>query len=241
MASVRKRTWNGADGAEKTAWITDYRDQDGKRHIQTFPTKKAAAAWLVDTQGEVSRGVHTPERASITVYEAAQLWLERGKVEGLERNTLVGYEALARLHIRPTLGPVKLAKLSTTMLESWRDRLLQPGSEHRKPLSRPLARKVLSTLKAILSEAQRRGLVAQNAALPVKVDTRKREVKKLQIGVDVPDKEDVQRLLVTVAADRWVRDRPLIVTAVFTGMRASELRGLPWEAVDFDKRTITVR
>ena len=40
---------------------------------------------------------------------------------------------------------------------------------------------------------------------------------------------------------RWARHRPLIVTAVFTGMRASELRGLPWWAVDFDKRTITVR
>jgi hypothetical protein len=33
----------------------------------------------------------------------------------------------------------------------------------------------------------------------------------------------------------------LIVTAIFTGMRDSELRGLPWSAVDFEKRTITVR
>jgi hypothetical protein len=35
-----------------------------------------------------------------------------------------GYDAIVRLHIGPTLGPVKLAQLSTPMLESWRDRLL---------------------------------------------------------------------------------------------------------------------
>ena len=31
------------------------------------------------------------------------------------------------------------------------------------------------------------------------------------------------------------------MTAVFTGLRASELRGLTWSAVDLDRRTLTVR
>ena len=35
--------------------------------------------------------------------------------------------------------------------------------------------------------------------------------------------------------------RPLLVTAVFTGLRASELRGLTWDDVDFDAKTLTVR
>jgi integrase len=240
MATVRKRTRIAAGGEEKIAWVADYHDQHKVRHLKTFPTRKAAAAWLVETQGEVARGVHTPERASINVWEACQLWLKRGEVEDLEKGTMRGYSAVVRLHIGPTLGAVKLAQLSTPMLEGWRDRLLA-GSEHRKPLTRRLARKVLGTLKSILSEAQRRGLVAQNAALPVKVDTKRREVKKLEIGRDIPGKADVQRLLAVLTEARWARHRPLIVTAVFTGMRVSELRGLPWSAVDFDKRTITVR
>jgi integrase len=230
MATVRKRTRIAANGEEKIAWVADYHDQHKTRHLKTFPTRKAAAAWLVETQGEVARGVHTPERASINVYEACQLWLQRGRVEDLEKGTMRGYEALVRLHIGPTLGAVTLAKLATPMLEAWRDRLVAR-------VSRRLARKILGTLKSILSEAQRRGLVAHNAALPVKVDTKKREVKKLEVGVDVPGNEDIQRLLATVTG----RHRPLIVTAIFTGMRASELRGLPWSAVDFEKRTITVR
>jgi integrase len=236
MATIRKRVRTTANGEEKIAWVADYFDQHRKRHLKTFLTKKAATAWLVETQGEVARGVHTPERQSINIYEAAVLWLQRGTVEGLEKGTLKGYDAVVRLHIGPSkIGNVKLALLSTPMIEDWRDQLVAK-------LSRRLARKVLGTLKSILSEAQRRGLVAQNAALPVRVDTKKRELRKLEVGHDIPGKPDIQKILAALSKGRWACHRPLIVTAIFTGMRASELRGLPWSAVDLeDKKTITVR
>jgi integrase len=239
MATVRKRVRYAADGTEKPAvWIADYFDQHRRRHIKTFATRKAANTWLVETQGEVARGVHTPERASVNVYEAAQLWLERGRTEGLEKGTMRGYAALVRLHIAPSDGPgigaIKLAQLSTPMLEAWRDRLLAR-------VSRRLARKILGTLKSILSEAMRRGLVAQNAALPVKVDAKKRGQKKLEVGHDIPGKREIQRILAALGDPRWARHRPLLVTAIFTGMRASELRGLPWSAVDLGRKVITVR
>ena len=143
MATVRKRVRTGADGTEKIAWVADYFDQHRRRHLKTFPTRKAAQAWLVETQGEVVRGVHTPERQSINVYEAAQLWLQRGRTEDLEKGTMRGYEALVRLHVTPNDGPgigaVKLAQLSTPMLEAWRDRLLAK-------VSRRLAMAILAIL-----------------------------------------------------------------------------------------------
>ena len=37
------------------------------------------------------------------------------------------------------------------------------------------------------------------------------------------------------------RLRPLLVTAIFTGLRASELRGLTWDAVDLERKVLTVR
>ena len=235
MASIRKRVRAAASGEEKVAWVADYFDQHRKRHLKTFPTRKAATAWLTETQGEVARGVHTPERQSINVYEAALLWLQRGTVEGLEKGTIKSYERLVRLHIGPSkIGNVRLALLSTPMIESWRDQLVAR-------LSRRLARKVLGTFKGILSEAQRRGLVAQNAALPVRVDAKKRDQRKLEVGRDIPGKPEIQQILTALSGARWARHRPLFVTAIFTGMRASELRGLPWSAVDFDKKTITVR
>ena len=167
MAKVRKRTWTNAKG-EQTAWIADYFDQAGKRHIKTFERKKDADAWLINTQGEVVRGIHTPENDSITVAEAAKLWLETGELEKLERSTLRQYRNHVDLHIEPRIGGTKLARLSAPAIEAFRDDLLRRGS-------RAMARKVLASLKSILSEAQRRGLVAQNAAQPVRVDVKKRD------------------------------------------------------------------
>jgi integrase len=229
MASVRKRTWQAGDET-KTAWVADYFDQDGKRHIKTFKTKREATAWLVPTQNEVKQGIHTPESASITVAEAAKLWLEKGELEKLERSTLRQYRNHVRLHIVPLIGAVKLARLSTPAIEAFRDDLLRKGS-------RAMARKVLASLKSILGEAQRRGLVAQNAAQPVRVDVKKREQGKLMVGRDIPSKEEVQAILAR-AEGRW---RPLLATAVFTGLRSSELRGLAWEDVDFERKEIHVR
>jgi integrase len=230
MASIRKRTWRNKDGAQ-TAWVADYFDQSGKRHIKTFKTKKEADAWLVNARGEVQRGVHTPESSSITVAEAAELWIETSGLERLERSTLRQYRNHVDLHIKPSrIGTEKLARLSTPAIEAFRDDLL-------KKSSRPMARKVLTSLKSVLSEAQRRGLSAHNPATPVKVDAKKREKAKLAVGRDIPSKEEVQAILAK-AAGRW---RPFFIVAVFTGMRASELRGLTWDDVDFERKTVHVR
>jgi integrase len=229
MATVRKRSWRSG-GEAKTAWIADYFDQSGKRHLKTFATKKAADAWLVTTRHEVAHGVHTPEGTSVTVAGAAQLWIRRGEVEQLERSTLAKYRNHVELHIDPFIGGVKLARLSPPMIEQFRDDLLGR-------MSWAMARKVLTSLKSILAEATRRGLVARNAAQHVKIDVRKRDKRKLAVGRDIPAKAEVTAIL-GAATGRW---RPLLIIAAFTGMRSSELRGLPWDAVDLEHRVIHVR
>ena len=44
--------------------------------------------------------------------------------------------------------------------------------------------------------------------------------------------------MIETSTGRW---RPFIVTAIFSGMRASELRGLPWRDVDLDAGLVHVR
>ena len=210
MASVYKRTWTGADGRVRVRWVAAYKDQDGPRHNKGFKSRKDAKAFLVLTEGEIVRGIHTPESTSITVAKAAQLWLKRGELEKLERSSLRQYCNHVDLHILPLIGAVKLARLSTPTVQLFRDKLLETRS-------RPLARKVLASLKSIIGEATRRGLVAQNCASPVTIDTKKREQGRLEIGVDIPSMADVN-LMIDRVQGRW---RPFLITATFTGMRAS--------------------
>jgi integrase len=229
MATIRKRTWKSG-GETKTAWVCDYSDQTGGRHLKTFATKKAADAWLTATKHQVAQGTHTAESASVTITEAGRLWIERAEAERLERSTVAKYRNHLDLHITPFLGSVKLAKLTAPQVEQFKEDTL-------KRLSWPMARKVLGSLRSILNDAQRRGLVAQNVALQAKIRARSRDDRKLTANRGIPTKAEVSAIL-GAATGRW---RPFLITATFTGMRASELRGLTWEDVDLQRKVIHVR
>ena len=229
--SIRKRKWTTTKGEKKEAWIVDYVDQDGDRHIRTFEKKRDADAYHATVNVDVRQGVHSAPSKSITLARAAEEWLSQVAREGRERSTMAQYGQHAHRHIIPRIGDLKLAHLTTVRISAFRDDLLAD-------MSRPLAKKVLTSLKSILREAQRRGNVAQNVALGVSVGLDKRGTKrKLRAGVDLPTPDEVKALIGKAGG----KFRPLIVTAVFAGLRASELRGLRWEDIDFARGELHVR
>jgi len=64
-----------------------------------------------------------------------------------------------------------------------------------------------------------------------------RQKGRVKVGVDIPTREEI-KAIVDHAKGRW---RPFLLTAIFTGLRASELRGLRWQDVDIDRRELHVR
>ena len=95
--SIRKRTL--ADG--KIRWQVDYRDGNEVRRHRQFATKREAEAFHIRARSEVAAGIHTPDSASITVAEAAALWLARCERDQLEPTTIATYRQYADLHIDP--------------------------------------------------------------------------------------------------------------------------------------------
>jgi integrase len=228
--SVRKRTWRTQQGERKEAWVVDYMDQQGDRHIETFVRKKEADAFHAQVSVDVRAGTHTAVSKSITVEEAAKDWINSVEVEGREATTLAQYRQHSK-HITERIGDVKLANLTTPHLNTFRDDLLTT-------MSRAMARKVMSSLKSLLKDAQRRGNVAQNVALAVKkIDADKRGEHRLNLGVDIPTGDEIKAILAAAGQ----RVRPLLLTAIFTGLRSSELRGLRWSDVDFKCGELHVR
>jgi integrase len=108
-----------------------------------------------------------------------------------------------------------------------------------------MVRKIIGSLGSILSDAQEQGLAGHNAVRDLRRNRRrgkdrnadKRQKGKLKIGVDIPTPEEISAI-VNHATGRW---RPFLVTAIFTGLRASELRGLRWEDVDLKSGKLQVR
>jgi integrase len=81
--SVRKRTWKSRNGEAREAWIVDYSDQSGSRHIKTFARKKDADRYHATVALDVGSGVHAADSRSVTVAEAGKLWLASGEAAGL--------------------------------------------------------------------------------------------------------------------------------------------------------------
>src|SRR5690606_37132936 len=131
----------------------------------------------------------------------------------------------------PQLGAKKLNQLSKPMIEEFRDWLLDNGR------SKPMAKRVLGSLTALIKEAERVGYVAQNVAKGVTVKRSGREKPRV-----VPPTKEQIRALLSAAGDDKARpiDLPMLMTFLFAGLRASELRGLPWRNVDLKNGKLTV-
>src|SRR5262249_25539375 len=65
----------------------------------------------------------------------------------------------------------------------------------------------------------------------------RRGKKKPEVGVDVPTSDEIRRMI-QAAQGCW---RPFLVVAAFTGLRASELRGLRWSDINLRAGELTVR
>jgi integrase-like protein len=163
-------------GEEREKWIVDYLDQDGKRHVETFDRKKAAVDREAKVRIDIGKGIHVASSNSITVAEAADRWLRNVEANGRERSTLRQYQQHVKHHIVPRIGRIKLAKLTATTVENFRNQLLGNGNGGEGALSRPLARKVLTSLKSLLKTAK-----YSHVAADVKIDSSKRQ-QRLEPG-----------------------------------------------------------
>jgi integrase len=227
--SVRKRKWTTRGGETKEAWLVDYFDQDGDRHIVTFARKKDADEYHAKARVDVLKGLHTAPSKSITVAEAAENWIKRVMADGRERTTVRQYRQHINLHTVPRIGRLKLAHLTPAKVEAFRDDLLAS-------MSRPLARKVLTSLKSMLKVAK-----YAHVAADVSIGRSKRSERKPEAGIDIPTPEEVRRLLQAAGEATSLRVRTLLVTVISTGLRASELRGLRWRDVDLKAGELHVR
>lgn len=161
-----------------------------------------------------------------TITEAAKFWILRCELEKLERATLHSYRGHVKNHIEPKIGDLLLRELTAVQVRGFLDRMLVDST-------RAMAKKCLTTLRSIISAAQERGLVQHNVARDVKL----RRSERHEPDRVFPTKDEIRELIVKAPP----RHQPLIMTALFTGMRMSELRGLTWAAVDFERSMITIR
>lgn len=201
--------------------ITVELDKDevtGKRRQQfvTVRGKKAAETKLTELLRQIDTGTYI-EPGKITVQDYLMRWLSEYVKPNLSPRGYERYESITRVHIIPAIGRLRLAQLKPEHLQKL----------YAAELSRGLAARTVRYIHVIthkaLQTALKWGLVVRNVA----------------DGLDVPkahrpemltwDENELNQFLEAAKTTPYYE---LFYTALFTGMRRSELLALRWQDID---------
>lgn len=194
----------------------------------TTPTKARKKAEGIERRLKltVDDGRHVVTDA--TVAELLDQWLELAAPD-LSPRTVSGYRSHIENHIRPTIGDVELAKLTTAHL----DRLY--GKLRARGLSQMTVRHVHAILRRALGYAVRWQWIPTN---PAAVENTAPKITNTPINP--PSVEVAQQILTAALARADVDFGTIIALALATGARRGELIALRWMKVDLDDGVITL-
>jgi integrase len=200
-----------------------YTSEGRKRRTLYGKTRQEVATKLSKALADREGGL-TFDAGNLTVGEYLARWLS-DSVKGTVRfSTFERHEQIARRHIRPTLGQVKLKSLTPAHVRGLIGEKLGTG------LAPATVRKIHSTLHKALLQAVADGLIPRNAA----------DVKAPRPAADEmrPLSEvEARAFLETARGDRF---ESLYVLAITTGLRRGELLGLRWDDADLERGTLRV-
>src|SRR6266511_488098 len=194
----------------------------GKRRQRWHPahtSRRAADRELVRLLGQLDRGAYV-EPSRLTVRAYLEVWLA-GMAGKVEPNTLEVWTVYARAHVDPAIGHVLVQQLTATHLAAFYAGLADHGRRDGKGLAPKTVKNVHGLLHRALEDAVEQDLVARNVA-GLKA-ARPAKVPRVERRVWAP--EELRRFLAALAADRLAALWQLDCT---TGLRRSELLGLPW-------------
>ena len=159
-------------------------------------------------------------------------WVERfeAKVAAGERHprTLEAHRYHLDRHLLPALGGRRIASITVDDVAELLHRLRDKGCSAKTSAS------ALATLESVMRFARRRGWIVADPVEPLEHDERPRPERRRQ---RVLGRAEIERLLAVCAP----RDRLMVATVLYTGLRISEMLGLVWDDVDFDAGVIHVR
>ena len=199
-------------------------------------TKRTAQLALRDMLTDASRGeLVDPSRQPVGAY--LDEWAEGLR---LAPSTIASYRKNIRLHIKPALGTVPLAALTTERVDRLYRELERSGrADHRQGegLSPRTVRYVHTILSAALGAAVKTKRLARNPAADASPPTAK-QAKAPEMHPWTAGQ--------LAAFLGWAREHapagfPLWHVLAFTGMRRGEALALRWRDVDLDAATVRIR
>jgi integrase len=215
-------------------WIVGFTDANGSWRTKTISARNLteARAAREKLRVDIRAGVAlAPTKATLADVAQDFFAMYDGLVRAGEKSprTLENYRQRYRTHVERPLGRIQVQALRPEHVSRWLADRRVAG------LSSWTIKSVYTLLSAILDHAVTRGLIAET---PLK------RISKTE-RPHARNKSDARRLSDDECSEliehALPSTRALIATAIFTGLRQSELLGLVWDDVDFEGGQIRVR
>jgi integrase len=209
-------------------WLAQYVvDHSGGRKRKTIygKTRKEVADKLAKALSDREAGLVFDDEG-LTVGGYLDRWLEDSVRDTVRLSTYQGYERIVRLHIKPSLGRLRLKALTPAHVRGLYCERLDSS------LAPRMVQLVHVTLHKALEQAVADALIPRNATDAVRPPRpTTKEIRPL-------DREQARTLLEAAGGERL---EALYILALTTGMRQGELLGLKWDDVDLERGTLQVR
>ena len=160
-----------------------------------------------------------------TVGEWMDTWYECYTAK-VKSSTRARYEQDIRLHIKPELGHVCLQDLTCKTGQRFMTRCKDVQGLSEKSL-----KNIYLVVNKALNRAQKDGLLKANPFADVEIPAYETPKKKMRPLLD----EEIPIFLSLIRGHQF---EEFYYVAMFTGMRESELIGLTWDCIDFEKGMI---
>ena len=180
-------------------------------------TKKEAEKRLAELLHQIDNGTFI-KPGKTTLAEYLEKWLRDYAMPNLSPRGFERYTGIIRQHLVPELGGIVLTQLRPEHLQRHYTATLNSG------LSAGTVRYHHAVIHKALQTAVKWGLLSRNVADGVDVPRIRRN------EMQTWDEDEIARFLETAKDSTYYA---LFYTALFTGMRRSELLALRWQDIDF--------
>ena len=130
---------------------------DGRRKYVRGATQADVVRQLTEIKARLATGESIEAGSRQRLGEFVGEWLESAR-QSVRPRTFDAYESHIRMHVRPALGHIALADLTTRHVQRWIDQMHRDGASARS------IRRYHGVLHTALDRARRRGLVRANVA-----------------------------------------------------------------------------
>ena len=193
-------------------------------------TKRQAKLRAADIAKELAEAPPVPVEAAPEPQEFSyyvEEWLDNRDLL-VRANTVKSYRDYAKTHILPALGRIRVDQITWRILQKFCDRQL---ATHTKAT----VKKYFIVIRGALDDAMRDGVIQMNPERLVRWPKAERISKAKALT-----QEEAGRLLKAAEA-KGEPVRAAVTLALCYGLRRSEVCGLRWMDIDFQRKTMHIR